>query len=452
MTYSIIQKSQLEGAKRVDAEYYQPEYLNLLNQLKKIQLLELDKITTKIDVGFVSSMVSHFKEEGIPLLRTQNVNEFFIDLTNDLIFIDKEFHQKLKKSQVFPGDVLLARSGSIGNASVVPSNFPIANSADIILIKTNKILPEYLSAFLNSRYGQFQIERGVSGGLQGHINLYSLEKLLIPIIDNGFQETIKKIVLSGLNKLDNSKSFYSQAENLLLRELGLVNFKFKDDLFFVVDSSKAKDRIDADYFQPKYEQLTEKLKLFKAKKLEEYISNYSTGFTFKSDNYQEKGIPLIRINNIKKGLIDLSDTAYLSEKDFLLSPKDEAKSGDIVLSMSGSIGLTAMIPPEIPKCSVNQRILKFTSKNINKECLVLILNSIVGNLQLERIGTGGVQTNISYNDIKNVLIPELETNIQEKIADLIKKSHEMRKKSKDLLEEAKRKVEEMIERGDFAII
>lgn len=205
-------------------------------------------------------------------------------------------------------------------------------------------------------------------------------------------------------------------------------------------------RIDADYFQPKYEQLIEKLKLFKVNKLEDYISNYSTGFTFKSENYQEEGIPLIRINNIKKGLIDLSDTAYLSEKDFSLSPKDEAKPGDIVLSMSGSIGLTAMIPPEIPKCSVNQRILKFTSKNINKEYLVLVLNSIIGNLQLERIGTGGVQTNISYNDIKNVLIPELETDTQQKIAELVEKSHEARKKSKGLLEEAKRKIEEMIEK------
>ncbi|MDO9028686.1 MAG: restriction endonuclease subunit S, partial [Candidatus Roizmanbacteria bacterium] len=229
-------------------------------------------------------------------------------------------------------------------------------------------------------------------------------------------------------------------------ELELKNFKFKDDLFFIINSLNAKDRIDADYFQPKYEQLTEKLKLFKVNKLEDYISNYSTGFTFKSDNYLDEGIPLIRINNIKKGLIDLSDTAYLSEKDFLLSPKDEAKAGNIVLSMSGSIGSAAIIPSEIPKCSVNQRILKFTSKNINKEYLVLVLNSIVGNLQLERIGTGGVQTNIGYNDTKNILIPELETNIQQRIADLVRKSHEARKKSKELLNETKRKVEEMIEK------
>lgn len=116
--------------------------------------------------------------------------------------------------------------------------------------------------------------------------------------------------------------------------------------------------------------------------------------------------------------------------------------------MSGSIGQTAIIPSELPKCSVNQRILKFTSKNIKKEYLVLILNSLIGKLQLERVGTGGVQTNISFNDIKNILLPELSNGLQQQISDLVKKSHEARKKSKELLEEAKRKVEEMIEKGN----
>ena len=76
---------------------------------------------------------------------------------------------------------------------------------------------------------------------------------------------------------------------------------------------------------------------------------------------------------------------------------------------------------------------------------MLLLNSIIGSYQLERIGTGGVQTNISYKDIKNIIIPILPKPIQQKISELVKKSHESRKKVKELLEEAKRKVEELIE-------
>ena len=141
--------------------------------------------------------------------------------------------------------------------------------------------------------------------------------------------------------------------------------------------------------------------------------------------------------------MDLSDVAYLAEEDYLLAPQDITKPGDIVLSMSGTIGATAIIPDDIPKSSINQRILRFTPKGIDKYYLTLVLNTIIGEYQLARIGTGGVQTNISYKDIKEILIPTIE-DIQQKIADLVHRSHEARTKAKELLEEAKQKVEKMI--------
>ena len=49
--------------------------------------------------------------------------------------------------------------------------------------------------------------------------------------------------------------------------------------------------------------------------------------------------------------------------------------------------------------------------------------------------------------MENLWIPSVKVETQQKIADLVRKSHGARKKSKELLEEAKRKVEEMIEKG-----
>ncbi len=42
---------------------------------------------------------------------------------------------------------------------------------------------------------------------------------------------------------------------------------------------------------------------------------------------------------------------------------------------------------------------------------------------------------------------QIPINWQLKAVELVSKSHEARKKSKELLEEAKRKVEEMVEKG-----
>jgi len=51
MTYSIIKKSQLEGALRLDAEYYQPEYLDAANKITGIKYTTIKKLAEKVFSG-----------------------------------------------------------------------------------------------------------------------------------------------------------------------------------------------------------------------------------------------------------------------------------------------------------------------------------------------------------------------------------------------------------------
>jgi len=52
---------------------------------------------------------------------------------------------------------------------------------------------------------------------------------------------------------------------------------------------------------------------------------------------------------------------------------------------------------------------------------------------------------MKIKEIKKVIIPILPKTTQQKIADLVQKSHEARKRAKELLEKAKQKVESLIE-------
>ena len=449
-TFSIIQKSQLEGARRLDAEYYQPEYLDLEKKFNALNVKTIEEISKSVISFGAYSLTSHieWQEFGVPYINVGDIHNGYINLDN-FKYISEKVDEILKKSRVNDGQVLLTMAGTIGNAAVA-HNLPKkanANQAIAKITPLKNISPYYLAAFLNSKYGILQTQREIVSSVQANIFLGTIKKFKIPIFDRKTTKGIEYKYKDFLNELENSKLFYSQAENLLLEELGLKDFKNEESLFSIINLSEIKvvKRMDAEYFQLKYEKLVKKLKQNNAKKLENFVTQYSTGYPYKSENYLEEGIPLIRINNIKPGIIDLEGTAYLSEKDFSVSPKDTAKSGDIVLSMSGTIGMAAEIPENIQKCAVNQRILKFTAKNIEKDYLVLLLNFVIGSYQMERIGTGGVQTNISYKDIKNILIPILSLKTQQKIADLVRQSHEARKKAKELLEEAKRKVEEIIE-------
>lgn len=450
MSYSIIRKSQLEGALRLDAEYYQPEYLDLEKKLDALKTKTIEEVSESVLSFGAYSLTSYieWQESGVPYVNVGDIHDGYIDLDN-VKHISEKVDEILKKSRVNEGQVLLTMAGTIGNAAVA-HNFPKrvnANQAIAKITPLNNFSPYYLAAFLNSKYGFLQTQREIVSSVQANIFLGPIKKIKVPIFSSAEMSEIEFLYKEFLRKLEESKSLYSQAESLLLEELGLKDFEVEDDLSYIVNLSEIKSahRADAEYFQPKYKNLEFRIKNYGAKKLETFIKNYSTGFPFKSENYQEEGIPLIRINNIKKGYIDLGDTAYLSERDYQLSPKDTARPGDIVLSMSGTIGMSAIIPDDISKSSVNQRILKFTPQNIHRDYLVLLLNSIIGSYQLGKIGTGGVQTNISYKDIKNVLIPILPKSFQEKISELVRKSHESRKQAKGLLEEAKEKVENLIE-------
>jgi type I restriction enzyme S subunit len=114
--------------------------------------------------------------------------------------------------------------------------------------------------------------------------------------------------------------------------------------------------------------------------------------------------------------------------------------------MSGTIGLSCVVK-EKEQIVINQRIMKISSKNYNPHILSMLLNSIVGKYQLERIGTGGVQTNISSTDIKNIIIPIIDKESQQQIAELIEKSFYLCGESKRLLNEAKDMVEKEIEKN-----
>ncbi len=68
-----------------------------------------------------------YQDSGIPLLRSQNVRDSRLDLT-DVAFISEEINAKMKGSAVEPNDVLLNITGaSIGRSCVVPPDIVAAN-------------------------------------------------------------------------------------------------------------------------------------------------------------------------------------------------------------------------------------------------------------------------------------------------------------------------------------
>ena len=83
---------------------------------------------------------------------------------------------------------------------------------------------------------------------------------------------------------------------------------------------------------------------------------------------------------------------------------------------------------------------------IEKECLSLIFNSIISKMQVEKLSGGAIIAHLKPSDFEKFKISFIKSQIQKQIAEKIKESHKLKKESKELLEEARRRVEEEIER------
>ena len=234
--WSVVRKSELQRAIRIDAEYYQPQYLLLDKEFSsgKLNLVEIRNLSIFVKKGIFDISPDKYISEGIPLIRVQNIRSGFLDY-NNMVFISEEEHLKYKKTEIAEGDLVLSKVGTIGEVAIVTQKDGKCNfSQNTIGIKVNKkkIKSEYLLLYLLSKLGQLQLQRSQMFQVQSKLELEDIRDLKVVLLDELKQEELEKKLIEIITLRHQSKSLYSQAEQILLEELGLKDLDLKDDLFY----------------------------------------------------------------------------------------------------------------------------------------------------------------------------------------------------------------------------
>jgi len=448
-TYSIIKKSQLEGAERLDAEYYQTEYLQMESRLRQTSSERL-KVVAQVNGGKRLPVGDIFSPGGIPYLRVVDIYGTFID-SDCIKFISEGLHQRLKQYQIKEKDILVTIVGNtvglVGYNQLQLDKFNFTENC--ARVRARNVLPEYLLAVLLSKVGQLQVSRERVGTAQPKLSLDRLRNFYIPIAKKELQSVVKDTIHDSLGFYEQSRFLYSQAESLLLEELGLKNFEGERNLYSVVNLSETQkaNRIDAEYFQPKYQKILSLIRANGGIPLGE-LATVKKGFEPGSEAYQEEGKLFIRVSSISKDGITDKDQKYLKDDLYQKLKKDyEPKVGEILLTKDASPGM-AYVVKEPVQGIISGGVLRVKLKgDVEPEYLALVINSLVGQLQVERDVGGSIIMHWKPDQVKKLQVPILPKPIQQKIAGLVRKSHESRKKAKELLEEAKRRVEELIEKA-----
>lgn len=436
---------------RIDSNFFIKKSLSVDNKIKSMNHFYISEENI-VSGPFGSSLKSDaYLNAGVPFIRIENIKNGFSISTDNLIYISEFDNSRLKSSQLFEDDLILSKVGNtIGYYARVDSNIKNCNISEnnigIKLNSYNRDVKHYIMTFLNSKYGNILTLRRISGNAQPKLNVFDISEIPIPQFNEEFYKKISDKIIKADEQKQHSKSLYSQAEDLLLGELGLKDWRPKNTLHTTKKFSDfvQSGRLDAEYYQPKYDDLFEKLSCLNCKRLGKIVS-IKKSFDPGSDAYQETGIPFIRVSDISKDGIEKTEL-HLSPIDFDI-PELKPKKDTILFSKDGSIGIAYKVQSDLNVFTSGALLhLVTTDSSILPDYLTLVLNSVVVKLQAERDSNGAIIQHWKPSDIENVIIPILPEQIQTKIASLIQQSFECKAQSKQLLEDAKRMVEDEIEK------
>lgn len=454
--WSIVKRNEIERTSRMDPEYYQPEYLALDKELLSgtLRLTDIRDISSFVKKGIFDISPDKYIDHGIPLIRVQNIRSGFLSY-NNMVFISETDHLKNKKTELTEGDLVLSKVGTIGEVAIISTKDGECNcSQNTIGVKVNKkkIKSEYLLLYFLSNLGQLQLQRSQMFQVQSKLELEDIRDLKVVLLTDSAQEEFRTIVAEIIKLRENSEEIYSQAERMLLDELGLKDLDLKDDLFYTTTLKDVNEsnRMDAEYFMAKYEVVEKELDKFKHLRLDQICSHINYG-TVPTSPYVEEGTPYIKGLNLVDCFIDVTKLDKLDrDTTRKLSQKFYVKENDIVISQMGTVGKAGIVQKEqegwlFASFTIRVRLKK--DSGINPHYLTLFIEKVSRPYYLLRkIAHASVRQNTDLPTIKGLKVPLLDDKTQTEISRLLTTSYEQKKEGKFLLDQAIRKVEGMIEK------
>jgi len=458
-TYS----SEIENVVRFESRYFYNR--NLLSE-------------TFNKYGFTTiNAVAELKSGSTPehLDEKQNANdEYFVKSAdvkrynlnqNTISYVSSDVHKSRKSKFVFPNDVLVSNTGKyLGFACVVPEEIAeCTTNQNISILKLHKeghnFTPCFIAVYLNSLFGQREIESLLTLTGQKYLNSTNFKRLRIPNVDNNLINSITKKMQFAITKETQAMNLLEKAQNLLYQKLDICFSKIEKQKFF---SSKLSDFSKADLWIPMFSYplyvntLKEVQKKFQTVALGK-IATVKKGNETGSDNYigysdkRKTDVPFIRTSDIINYETDLYPDFYIPEEVFN-ELQQEISASEILFTKDGKIGMAGMITKNdknIVASGLARIKLKPEAKqyNITSEFLFLVLSlkefGIFGSKR--RTVIASTIPHLREERLKEIEIPILDKNTITEITTLVKKAFELKDERKLLINECRKIIDNYFE-------
>ena len=467
--YSEVSLSELGQEMRFDADYWEPFYLRNEDIIKAEKHTQTKNIAPNPQYGI--SVAMNEDREGYPILKMDNIMGMLAE-DKDAKFADVS--QKIfRQFQLKKFDVLFNRVNSddfVGRTGIYLLDGEHTFASYLVKVDSGKSYTNcYLTAYLNCKYGKSALHRVKRRAVnQANINAKELGNLNIPIPSDKLQKEIQTLIVEAQKQKILSEKLYDEANQILLNELGLENwkptlkkFKLHGVTFEVEDTTNSiqsnelfnADRFDAEYWHPKFEDFFTSLKKNKTIKFHPLgdLVTWFKGIEIGSYEYLEEGsFPFIRVSNITSKGFDFTSAKYVKPESFAKLKKFQVERGEILLSKDGTAGIAYLVREDI-KGIQSSGILRLT--NISKlpsPYIELVLNSLIVQIQIERKMSGALIQHLKVTEAMKFVIPEIPS--VKKVSQKVETAFASHTLSKQLLSTSTRAIEIFIEQDERAAL
>lgn len=330
-------------------------------------------------------------------------------------FTSSNIQNKFIDEYIYDGEYIIFGTG--GKASINYCNEKFSTSTDNFVVKVNGNFDTKL-IYLYFKNDMSKLEKGFKGASIKHISKEYINQLYIPKYDLETQENIVK----KLNSVQ--KIIYIRKQQIEQLDL-LVKSQFVE-MFGDININDKKWNEDV---------------------LKNNLSVVG-GYAFKSSEFQESGIPILRIGNINTGKFRPKDLMFWKEdkslENYAIYPND------VLMSLTGTVGKEdygniCIIGNDYPKYYLNQRNAKLNIREtLNKEYISYALKVSEIKRRLTGINRGVRQANISNKDIENLKIPIPPIELQNRFADIVKQIDKQKFEIQKSLEETQKLQESLM--------
>ncbi|MCQ0113092.1 restriction endonuclease subunit S [Zhouia amylolytica] len=441
---------------RLDSEYQKKKYLEIQKNIdnKPESFTYFKNLGLKVDASaFYPSLEPYYGLGNFPFLRVADVdtNINYDNCIKIPITIVKDPSFNTLKV-IHKGDIIITKGGSIGRVGLIEKDTAVTR--DLIFINSSKLNSEeykFLFLYLLSDISYDLMIRSSSMTAQPHLTIKLIRDLPIFISENTLKKEVSNVYDKSQELKLQSKELYVQAENHLLEQIGLENFKPSTEgvnIKTLTNSFGSSGRLDAEYYQPKYDEIETRIGDIGYYQLKDTFDLKTNSSPKK---YLEEGIKVIKTKNVRIPSID-----YENISDFTDEAKVLVKQNDLLFASMGvgSLGRVSFIFDDNEKATVDGTIKILRAKKEFKDNYfeipaLLFLTSAIGQEHIYKfiIGSTGI-ISISKENIENLMIPKIDISKRKELTKLVLESKKLKTQSEYLLEVAKKAVEIAIEEGE----